>query len=426
MVWPRLGHCIVVLKDEFGDMTLWLLFVLMTAVAIAAVLWPLARTPRVAAGGNDVAVYRDQLDELERDRALGAIGPAEAEAARTEVSRRLIAAADNSAAERTATAATAAPAWGRRIAALVALFAIPVGAASLYLTLGSPDLPDQPLAERLAKVHSGVPMPGAAQDGGQGQSMEALVARVESYLDKNPDDGRGWEAVAPVYMRMGNFEGAVKARANALRLLGPSAEREADHGEALVALADGVVTADAKAAFDRSVKLDAQNVSARFYLGLAAEQEGRKADAIAGWRALLADAPPGATWPDFVSRAIARAEGAPTAGLPPDHPAVTTPRAGAQTAAAAAPPGAQANAAPDGTPAQQNEMIRSMVARLADRLKQNGSDVDGWIRLTRSYLVLGDPDKARAAAGDARQALGGDADKLRQLDDGLKDLGLGG
>ena len=414
-------------------MTLWLLFIVMTAIAIAAVLWPLLRRPVGAAGGNDVAVYRDQLEELERDRVNGAIAGPEAEAARVEVSRRLIAAADASAAE-SAAKSSAEPIWRRRAVALAMLAAVPLCAASLYLTLGSPDLPDQPLAERLAKVHAGVPMTGGGQN--QEQSVEALVARVETYLEKNPDDGRGWEVIAPVYMRTGNYAGAAKARANALRLLGSSADREADYGEALVAAADGVVTAEAKGAFDRAIKLEAQNVSARFYLGLVAEQEGRKADAVAAWQALLADAPAEATWPDFVRRAIARAQGGPsvaTGERPADHPPAPAARSTTDVAKALgmAPAAPAASAAPAGPAADaaagpQGDMIRNMVARLADRLKQDGSDVEGWLRLVRSYLVLGDADKARAAAADARQALAGDADKLRQLNAGVKDLGLEG
>ena len=62
-------------------------------------------------------------------------------------------------------------------------------------------------------------------------------------------------------------------------------------------------------------------------------------------------------------------------------------------------------------------MIRGMVARLADRLKQDGNDVEGWLRLLRAYMVLGERDKAQAAAGDARKALASDPDKLRQIDD---------
>src|SRR5690242_3394369 len=116
-------------------MTLWFVMALMTAAAIFAVLWPLSRKKPLASG-SDVAVYRDQLDEIERDRAAGLIGGAEAEAARIEVSRRLLAAADAPAA-----APVAAADGRRRTVALIALVLLPLGAASLYLTLGSPGLP---------------------------------------------------------------------------------------------------------------------------------------------------------------------------------------------------------------------------------------------------------------------------------------------
>ena len=416
-------------------MTLWLLLALMTAAAVAAVLLPLARQPREAQGGNDVAVYRDQLDEIERDRANGAIGAAEADAARTEVSRRLIAAADADAAD--AADKGTKPVWRRRAAGLIALLILPLGATSLYLRLGSPELPSQPLAERLSRVHAGVPMQGGA--GGRDQSVEALTARVEAYLEQNPNDGRGWEVIAPVYMRGGNFAGALRARANALRLLGPSAEREADHAEAMVAAENGVVTAAAKSGFERALKLDNQNVSARFYLALAAEQDGRPAEAVAGWKALLADAPPDAGWTEFVARAIARASGEPVAAArsapePAEQKRTTADVAKALGMAPAAPAAAPAPptaapappAAPAANPLAQDDMVRGMVSRLADRLKEDGSDVDGWIRLVRSYVVMGEADKARAAAKDARAALSADADKLRKLNAGVKDLGLEG
>src|SRR5947209_5164059 len=195
-------------------MTLWLLLGLMTAAAIFAVLWPLARAREPQSGGNDVAVYRDQLDEVARDRAAGLIADAEAEAARVEVSRRLIAAAD------AAPAVAAAPGGTlrRRIAGLAALIALPLIAASLYLTLGSPELPGQPLASR-----DTTPL--------QDRTLDRLVANVESHLEKNPEDGRGWEVVGPVYMRRGRFAAAVKARRNSLRLNRGSSNREADPGE---------------------------------------------------------------------------------------------------------------------------------------------------------------------------------------------------
>jgi cytochrome c-type biogenesis protein CcmH len=398
-------------------MTLWLLMAVMTAIAAAAIVWPLTRPPRNTAAGNDVAVYRDQLDEIDRDRASGAIAAAEAEAARTEVSRRLLAAADAVAADRP----PAPPAWQRRAAALVAVVLVPVGALALYLRLGAPDLPSQPLAERLERAHAG----GAVQTGAQGQSIDAMIARVEAYLEQHPDDGRGWEVIAPVYMRTGNFDAAVKARANALRLLGATADREADYGETMVAAANGIVTAEARAAFDRAVALDVANVSARFYLGLAAEQDGRKGDAVAAWTQILADAPTDADYADFIRGAIARIKGQPAPGRSARGAgrALTTTDVAKAIGAAPDPQASQADAGQD---AGQDEMIHAMVARLAARLKEDGSDVDGWIRLVRSYVVLGDADKARAAIADARAALGKDADKLRRLEAGVKELGVGG
>src|SRR5258708_2459559 len=159
-------------------MTLWLLFALMTAAAIFAVLWPLARRPEGRAGGAG-AVYRDQIDEVGRDPAAGLIGDAEAGAARVEVSRRLIAAAD--AAQVQAGAAPIAGAtFRRRVAAVAALVALPAIGAVLYLALGSPQLPGQPIASRAA-----APL--------QNRSLDTLVAQVEAHLEQNPEDGRGWE-----------------------------------------------------------------------------------------------------------------------------------------------------------------------------------------------------------------------------------------
>jgi cytochrome c-type biogenesis protein CcmH len=366
-------------------MILWLLFALMTAMAILAVLWPLARSTGMPRSGSDLAVYRDQLEEIQRDRAAGQIGEVEAEAAKIEVSRRLIGAAD-------AQATTLGPppaatiTWHRRLVAVIALVALPLGAGGLYLKVGSPDLPGQPLAARAAD----------AQD----QSIDHLLAQVEAHLEANPDDTRGWDVIAPVYLRLGRFDDAVKARRNLLRLAGESAERESDLGEALVGTANGIVTAAARAAFERAVALDAQDVKGRYFLGLAAEQDGRQADAVSIWRAMVTSAPAGAPWAGFVRGELARLEGGP----------------GPEDLAAAS----------DLGPEQRMTMIRGMVEKLADRLHHDGTDLEGWLRLVRSYMVLGERDKARAAADDARHALVSDPEKLRQIDELVKGLGLQG
>jgi cytochrome c-type biogenesis protein CcmH len=369
-------------------MTLWFVMALMTAAAIFAVLWPLSRKKPLPSG-SDVAVYRDQLEEIERDRAAGLIGTAEAEAARIEVSRRLLAAADAPA------AAPVAVADGRRRAvALVALLLLPLGAAGLYLTLGSPGLPGQQLeARREAPAEQ--------------RSILELVARIEARLQESPDDGRGWEVLGPVYMRMGRYDDAVAARRNALKLLGPTPQREADLGEALTAVANGIVTAEAKEAFDRALKLDAEDFRARYFAGLAAEQDGRPRDAAEIWRKLLESAPAGSGWAGFVRESLTRVDPSAVAAQP-------------------GPGAADVAAANEMSPEQRETMIRGMVAKLAERLKQDGSDVDGWLRLVRAYMVLGDKEQARTSAGEARRALGGNADGLRRLDELIKGLGLEG
>jgi cytochrome c-type biogenesis protein CcmH len=370
-------------------MTLWLVFGLMTAAAMFAVLWPLGRARTLRTAGSDLVVYRDQLEEIARDRANGLIGEAEAEAARVEVSRRLLAAADATSAQPQGANDTGQTAR-RRAAALAALIALPLIAGGLYLWLGSPELPAQPLASR-----DTTPL--------QSRSIDRLLAQVESHLEKNPEDGRGWEVVGPVYMRMARFDDAVRARRNSLRINGATADREADLGEALMAQANGMVTADAKAAFERALTHDARHLKARFFLGVAEHQDGQTEKATAIWRAMLADLPPASPWAGMVREALAQVD------------------------PSAAPPGpsaADVAAAGQMKPEDRDTMIRGMVDRLAERLKQDGSDVDGWLRLVRAYTVLGERDRALSAVADARRAIGQDVDKLRRLDDLVKELKL--
>jgi cytochrome c-type biogenesis protein CcmH len=367
-------------------MTLWFVFALMTAAAIFAVLWPLSRGGRPQSEGSEAAVYRDQLAEIDRDAAAGLIGPSEAEAARVEISRRLLAAADGQ-----RDPPVASNTRLRRSAAIMALVGLPVVAVAIYLPLGSPRLSDFPLAERTRT-------PDATQP------LDNLVAQVEAHLEKNPTDGRGWNVLAPVLARLGRYDQAVSAYRNSITYNGDSSERRADLGEALAAAAGGVVTSEAKAEFERAVALNADEVKASYFLGLAAEQDGRGNEASSIWRGMLAKAPPDAPWRPLVEAALARVGGVSAPALPDDAVA----------------------AAKDMNEADRGAMIRGMVERLAVRLKQNGDDVEGWLRLVRAYMVMGDRDKARGALIDARQAVANDAERLRQLNEGLKDLGLDG
>ncbi|MBV9954816.1 MAG: c-type cytochrome biogenesis protein CcmI [Pseudolabrys sp.] len=368
-------------------MTLWLAFSLMTAAAIFAVVWPLSRGAR----GRDVdttEIYRDQLGEIGRDLAMHRIGEAEAHAARVEVSRRLLAAAD---AQQESTLQPGAALRHRRIAALAALVLLPLIAGGIYLLLGSPNMPGAPLAARLA-----VPP--------EQRSLASLVSQAEAHVERNAGDGRGWEVLAPVYLRMGRFDDAVRARKNALALNGETADRRADLGEALVAAGNGIVSVEAKAAFDGALALNPKHEKARFFIGLALQQDGRKAEAARTWQTLLDEAPPDAPWAATVRQALAELA----------VPAGSSSGPSAEDVAAA-------SKLREG---ERNEMVRGMVARLAARMKDEPGDLDGWLRLIRAYTVLGEREQARAAAADARRALGNDRDKAQRIDDLVKALGL--
>jgi cytochrome c-type biogenesis protein CcmH len=383
-------------------MTLWFVLALMTAAAIFAVLWPLSRRESALRSGSDVNVYRDQLEEIRRDHAAGLIGESEAAAAQVEVSRRLLAAADAEAAVSQPAPDTAT--GRRRAVAVVALVLLPVGAIALYLAVGSPLLPGQPLTSR-----------GPAER----QTIAQMVAQVESHLAKNPNEGRGWEVVAPIYLRLGRFEDAVKARRQALALSEPTAERHAGLGEALTAAANGIVTAEALAAFKQALALDADHIKARFFLGLAAEQDGRVDEAVVAWRALIERAPPDAPWAEFIRAELKRVMAG--AGAPAGDPSVAP-----SGAPSSGPSEEQVAAAKNLPPEQQVAMIKGMVERLAERLGKDGSDIEGWLRLVRSYMVLGERERALAAAGEARRALAAEPDKLRRIEELVKGLGLDG
>jgi cytochrome c-type biogenesis protein CcmH len=367
-------------------MMLWFVFALMTVAAIFAVLWPLSRGSRPQNDGSEAAVYKDQLDEIDRDVSAGLIDVSEAQAARVEISRRLLAAADNQ---------RELPSGSnirlRRAAAVIALVGLPVVAVAFYYPLGSPRLGDFPLAQR-------------DRTPATTQPLDSLVAQVEQHLENNPTDGRGWSVLAPVLARLGRYDDAVRAFHNSITYNGDSAERRADLGEAIAAAAGGVVTAEAKAEFERAIALNPDDVKASYFLGLAAEQDGRSAEAASIWRAMLAKAPPNAPWRPLVQAALVRVGGSPAPALSDEAVA----------------------AAKGMNETDRSTMIRSMVDRLATRLKQNGDDVEGWLRLVKAYMVMGDPDKARGALAEARQAVAKDPERLRQLNEGLKNLGLDG
>lgn len=369
-------------------MVFWVSVAILTALAVLAVLWPLSRR---ASGPDDaphdVAVYRDQLDEVERDVERGLIAPGEAEGARAEIARRLLRA------DREAGGASTTSRNRRRVVALAVIVAIPLVSLLVYGTLGRPTYPDQPRAARLQ---------APAGD----ETLSTLVARVEDHLAKNPDDGRGWDVLGPVYLRLGRPSDASAAFTNAIRLEGESAERLSGLGEAIVQANGGVVTDDATAAFTAARALDPAAVNPRFFLALGLSQEGKTDEALAAWNALIASAEGGELW-----LPIARRQAAALGGEPADVPAAA-PMPGPSRADVDAAAGMSAD--------DRQAMIEGMVAQLAARLDDTGGDIEEWLRLIRAYQVLGRTDEAKGAAERATEAFADDPEaqaRIRSIED---------
>ncbi|MGQ3676338.1 c-type cytochrome biogenesis protein CcmI [Xanthobacter sp. TB0139] len=381
---------------------LFIAFAAMTALAVLVVLWPLARMRTLKSEHDaDLAVYRDQLAEIDRDRDSGRLPSAEAEAARTEVARRLIAA--DKAQDAQDTAGERQRLLRRRMAAVMALIVVPLLGAGVYGWLGAPQIPGAPLAARLAA-------PPNRED------VAILVRKVEEHLAANPQDGQGYAILAPIYLRMQRPQDAAKAYIQVIRLLGPTAERYAALGEAMVMAEDGVVSGQAVKAFEEAVKLDPTEERANYFLGAAAEQDGQPAKALAIWQAMEKRAAPEAPYLPMLRRAMARAQamqaqaGAPVAGGP------AMPGPSAEDVANAAQMSAQ----------DRSAMIEGMVSRLEDRLNEEPNDLNGWLRLARAFTVMGQKDKASGALEKARTVFAGDPQALERIGLAARDLALEG
>jgi cytochrome c-type biogenesis protein CcmH len=383
---------------------IWVVLAGLTAIVLLVLLRPLA-----AAGTNDrtpeafdAAVYRDQLNEIDSDRARGLIGEEQAEAARVEIARRLLAADSKSRASDRATTGSS-----RARTAMIAVgAALPLLALGLYLAFGSPRLPDQPLATRL-------------EDPASDRNLEALVARVESRLRQHPKEGEGWEVIAPVYLSWRRYGDAAEAYGQAVRLLGPSAKRLSGQGQALVLANNGVVTEEARQALQRAHELDQTLIEPRILLAIAKEQDGQFAAAIADWQALLRTADAEAPWRAMVEQRIALAE-AHLAGKPlPETATRASPQVEAPGPSASDIAAAQAMGS-----AERQAMVERMVQGLAARLDQDGSDLPGWLKLVRAYSVLDRKDDALKALQRAKSQFSGNAQAIEQLDRLAAELGL--
>lgn len=369
-------------------MMLWIIFACLVAGAVAAVSAPLFRVRQQHAKQDEIDVYVSQLRELDRDVERGLISAAEAEESRNEIARRILRA------RKVSTAGSSnVSAWLRRhqglAFGLIAGF-VSIGSLAIYLTIGSPALPAFPLSARLE---------GPAES----QPINVLVAKVEKRLAEHPEDAAGWTVIAPVYLKLGQFEKAAEAYLRSIALAGETAEKYLGLGEALASAQNGIVTDDAERAFKAALDRDPSSIRARFWLALRDEQNGKLTEARAAYEALSGEEIP-AEWKDALTRRITLL--------------------GGQPAQAADERQSGASSADREEPGAQRQFARQMVESLAKRLKEDGSDLAGWLMLVRSYAVLGEVEKARNAFSSAKAQFENEPDALRQIEDLGRSLGL--
>lgn len=352
-----------------------ILFAILAAMALAVVLCvliPLLR-PRAAPrprAEHDIEIYRDQLAELERDRARGLVTESQLEASRTEIGRRLLAA--DTARQESAEGRDAPQA--RAILAVILAAVLPLSAGGLYFWRGAPIMPAVPESES-----------AEARPAEHDANMTTLVRRLAERMKERPDDARGWRLLGRSLSSLERHSEAARAYGRASELLPVDAGLRSLHGEALAAASRGRVTAEAERTFAAALRIDPSEPRARFYLGLAALQKGNRDGALTRWRALEADSPEGAEWLPMLRRRIA--------SLAPGTDAETPPRPEPPSG----PTREDIAAAQEMLPAERAEMIRGMVEGLAARLEEEPDDAEGWARLAHSWRVLGESEKERDA-----------------------------
>ncbi len=316
--------------------------------------------------------------------------------ARTEVARRLI-----KRSEEQESAGGAGTASVVRQVALYGASALPVIALGIYLAVGSPMLPGKPYEARLK-----APLEHASE--------ADLVAKVEAHLRQRPEDGRGWNVIAPVYMRQGKFQQAAEAFERAIRLLGETPERLGGFARATIMARDRIVTADAQRALERMLELDPKSIEPRVWLAIAKEQEGLLAAAETAYRKLLGEVGSQGPWREILQQRLTNITvqqgGEADLGTAPSAPEIE--------------PGEMAKYRAM-SPQERQEVINQMVDGLSARLKKDGKDLKGWMRLVRAYSVQGRASEASTALADARRNFAGDEKSLAELNALAQSLDIG-
>ena len=375
---------------------IWTAIGLLTLIVLGLLLRPLWR-PSAASRAlrPELAIYRDQLAELEADRARGLIGDEAAATARLEIERRLLAVPE------AAAEMTQSTPQRRRLAAVIAIL---VGAIALglYLELGRPDLSDAPIAGRegAENADSAAALPPPPLDPAQLALLEEEIASLEASLDENPSQRDTWVALGNRLIELGRYREAIDAFDQAVAQGADDRLTQSRLGVALTLQQGGAVSAEAETAFRRALVADANDIAAAYWLAIHELQLGRGDAALRQLIAIEQALPPDA--PQRQSVAAVIADVAQRLGIDPD-----VAREQMATADGSVPDASQI---PEGE--DQEAFILSMVEGLAAKLEENPDDLEGWQKLGRSWTVLGDYGKAEAAYARAAELAPDDPEVL--------------
>ncbi len=387
-------------------MTLWFLMTILCSATAVVMSIPLIR--RYEDQGREVqdqAIYQDQLSEVDRDELAGTIDAPEAKAARAEIRRRLAIA-------ETTMKKSQPLSSGWKMLALVSTAALVIlGGVNLYAYLGTPELPS------VSNLQPPTPAVPTTQDSvsGSGQ-IDTLITKLQARMQANPRDAEGWRMLGWAQFNKQNYAASAEAYAKAVEIDPANIDYRSAYAESLVQTADGIVTPKAQSLITEVLAKDPKNFRARFYDSLAQEQAGDKTGALDRWIALLAASPEGAGWrEDVIARIVnlGKATGRDVSAIVASASPSTSVITDAQKSAI--------QALPEG---DQTAMIKGMVAKLADRLKTNPNDADGWIKLIKSYQVLNDPDSAKDALNAALLAFTNDPANKDKIVAAATNLGL--
>ncbi|MBI1366384.1 MAG: c-type cytochrome biogenesis protein CcmI [Alphaproteobacteria bacterium] len=360
-------------------MILWFIIALMAAGSLVFLAWPLFSNAAPADAAFDELDYlAAQIDDVERERAIGALAPEDAETARLEAKRRLLAA--SRAEKKLRTSDAPAIAANLRQVALMGVGAIPLAAIALYLGIGSSD--------RITLASQG--QQSADMANAQQEPPGELVANLEKRLKDEPNDIDGWVNLAEGYARLGRYDEAAKAFGQAVALSPNDAFLHAARGEAITLANKSEITPEAKSEFDRALKLDKTEPRARFYSAEYAYQEGDKESALRQLASLVNDASDQAQWlptvqHELVTIAMELGKSLTDAGVTPA--AQQRLKRMMQQAIA----GTQATA----SNGERSEAPASTdIAALEAAVKSGQADYSEWLRLAQAYAAQGDRTKA--------------------------------